>query len=360
MANDIEKGLRLATALEYFWLLRNYWMEGTGWLDRLLAADAGAVADAAPGAENQPQHKLQHPARNIVRGKALNVSGSIKIHWSDNEKAIPLLEEARDIFQEHGDLNQRDLAVSLGHLAFIEKNPDLAITGMKQALDLLRKEGDTFLISRSVHFLANLNVAKGDLAQARANSEESLALSREAGNVYREGVSLGLLGCLELTSGNPQQAAVLIGEAQSCFESLGSGIYSASMMDLQAHVAMSQGDYLQAIQQSEAALAISIEMNNKVMMMNAIGFLGWEAWALQDYDQAIRQCNKALALAQELRPNLAITAQYILGRVALSRGEYSRAGAYLKELILWLNEKSEPFRINYIWSQYGFKGMYYP
>jgi hypothetical protein len=185
-------------------------------------------------------------------------------------------------------------------------------------------------------------------------------LSREAGNVYREGVSLGLLGCLELASGNLQQAAVLIGEAQYCFESLGSGIYSASMIDLLAHVAMSQGNYIQAIQHSEAALAISNEMNNKVLMMNALGFLGWEAWALQDYDQAIRQCNQALALARELRPNLPITAQYILGRVALSRGEYSLANAYMKELILWLNEKNEPFRINYIWSQYGFKGMYYP
>ena len=81
---------------------------------------------------------------------------------------------------------------------------------------------------------------------------------------------------------------------------------------------------------------------------------------MQDYDQAIRQCNKGLALARELRPNLAITAEYILGRVALSRGEYSRADAYLKELILWLNEKNEPFWINFIWSPYGFKGMHYP
>jgi hypothetical protein len=95
----------------------------------------------------------------------LNASGSIKIHWSDNEKAVPLLEEARNIFLAHDDLNQRDLAVSLGHLAFIEKDPDRAISGMKQSLDMLRKEGDTFLISRSVHFLANLNVVKGDLEQ---------------------------------------------------------------------------------------------------------------------------------------------------------------------------------------------------
>ena len=131
-------------------------------------------------------------------------------------------------------------------------------------------------------------------------------------------------------------------------------------MNLQAHVAMSQGDYLHAIQFSEAALAVSIEMNNKVMIMNANSFLGWEAWAMKDYDRANQQCEKALALSRDLRPRLVIIAEYILGRLALSQGKYSQADVNLKELIMWLSEKSEPFWINFIWSPYGFKGMYIP
>ena len=124
MSDDIDKGLQLATALQWFWHMRNYWVEGEGWLDRLLAAEAEAVADVASNVDtdksgNQPQHKLQQPTRSIIRGKALNTSGVIKVNWSDNEKAIPLLEEARDIFQVYGALNQKDLAISLGHLAFI-------------------------------------------------------------------------------------------------------------------------------------------------------------------------------------------------------------------------------------------------
>ena len=241
-----------------------------------------------------------------------------------------------------------------------DKDLDRAITGMNQALDLLRKEGDTFVISFYLDLLVNLNIAKGNLAQARANCEECLAQYREAENVDGEASMLALLGFLELISGNPHQAAVLINMAQFYLDSVGNRIYTAAMIDLLAHVAMSQGNYLQAIQHSETALAISTEMNSKVMVMNAISFLGWEAWALQDYDQASRQCNKSLALARELRPNLAITAQYILGRVALSRGEYSQAGVYLKELIVWLNNIDVPFRINFIWSPYGFKGMNYP
>lgn len=354
--NNIENGLQLATALQWFWHIHGYWIEGSEWLERLLAVEAGEIAEMVPGARFQARSLVE----NIVRGRALNAFASIKIIWSENEKALALLEEALEIFQGPGGLNHRDLAISLGNLAFIEKDTDRAISGMRQALDLLRKEEDNFLISDDLHILANLYFAKGDLTNARANSEECLALSREAENVDREASSLALLGCLDLISGNPLQATTLIGKAQSCYDTLGNWIYSASMMDLQAHVAMTQGNYLQAIQQSEAALAISIENNSKVLMMNAISFLGWEAWALKDYDHAIIQCKKGLAMARELRPNLAITAEYVLGRVALSQGEYSQADGYLKELILWLNVKNDPFRINFIWSPYGFKGMYYP
>ncbi len=356
MANNIENGLQLATALQWFWLIHGHWIEGSDWLERLLAAEAGEIAETAPETRTQAGSREQ----NITRARALNALGSIKIIWSENERALPLLEEARDIFQGHNDLYHRDLAISLGNLAFIEKDTDRAISGMMQALELLRKDGDNFLISDDLHILANLYFAKGDLAKARANSVECLALCREAENVDREATSLALLGCLDLISGNPLQAATLIGEAQSCYDALGNWLYSASMMDLQAHIAMTRGNYLQAIQRSKAALSISVENNSKVLMMNAISFLGWEEWALKDYDHAILHCKKGLAMARELRPNLAITAEYVLGRVALSRGEYSQADGYLKELILWMNIKNDPFRINFIWSPYGFKGMYYP
>ncbi len=229
-----------------------------------------------------------------------------------------------------------------------------------QALDLLRKEKEDFLIADELQTLALLNVSKGDLAQARINAEECLSRFREAEDAEGIAISLGDLGMVELISGNLPLAEQLLGEAQSLFDSSGNRIYSAKMMDMLANVALSLGDYSQALQRTEASLAISIEMNIREMMLDSISYLGWEAWALKDYDQAIWQCEKGLALARELRPNLAVTADYILGRVAISQGDYLRAGTYLKALILSWKGTEEHFWINIFWSPYGFMGMQYP
>jgi tetratricopeptide (TPR) repeat protein len=341
-SNDIEKGLQAATALAWFWDIRNHCMEGIGWLEQLLAEEAAVAAEAVPG--NPPRS----PARLIIQGKALNALGTIKVNWVGDENVVPLLEEARAIFEEHGDLAPRELALSLGNLASMEKDLDRSITGIMHALDLLRKAGDTYLIADHLWALGYMNFARGDFAQARANAEECLARYREAEDFSGEGATLKLLGKLDLISGNPHQAAAMFGEAQSCFNVPGNRFYAVDSMSEQAIVAMSEGNYSQAIQLSEAVLAWGIKMNEKSMMLEAINWLGWEAWALKDYDQATRQCEKSLALAREVQPTpfidmARIFAQYILGRVALSQGEYPRAYVYLKNLLLSLEGKNETF-----------------
>jgi non-specific serine/threonine protein kinase len=359
-SNDIEKGLQIATALEWFWHIREYWREGISWLERFLEEEA---ATAAPG--NPPRST----ASLIIRGKAINALVTIKLNWADNENIVPLLEEARPIFEEYGDLAPRELARYLQNLAQMEQDLDPSIMGTIHALDLLRKSGDTFLIEDALFNLAYLNIAKGAFAQARANAEECLARAREAEDVAGEGAYLRLLGILDLISGNLHQAIVTSMEAQSCFDISRNWSLSFGQMDIQANVAMSEGNYSQAIQLSEAALAWCIKMNEKGMMLGTFNFLGWEAWALKDYDQATRQCEKGLALARELQPILgiknmelvAITSKYILGRVALSQGEYPRAYAYLKEILLSLKGKNETFGLLSLFSslQFGPKGMVY-
>lgn len=193
-SNDIEKGLQAATALEWFWHIRNHWMEGKGWLEQLLAEESGT---AAPG--NPPRS----PGRSIARGKALNALGVITSNWVGDENIAPLYKEARAIFEEYDDLNPRDLARSLGNLASLEKDLDRIIMGVMQALDMLRKTGDTYLIADYLFYLAGLNFFEGDFTLARENAEESLARAREAEDAESAGATLALLGHLDLISGNP-------------------------------------------------------------------------------------------------------------------------------------------------------------
>jgi non-specific serine/threonine protein kinase len=368
-SNAIEKGLQIATALEWFWHCRNLWMEGIGWLERLLAEETATAADTAPiictpGSGSPPRS----PARSIARGKAINAFVRMKKDWVDNEFGVPLLEEARAIFEVHGDLVPRDLARNLGLLAMMEQDLDRSFAGTMYAVDLLRKAGDTFLISEELFYLVFLNIAKGDFAQAKANLEEVLARDRDVEDMEGEGATLNNLGVLHLILGNPHQAAAMVGKAQSCFNASGNRYYSIATMGTQTELAMSEGNYAQAMQLSEAVLTWYIQMNEKSMMLDTILFLGWEFWALKDYDQASRQCEKVLAMTKELQPDYGIDtrsifAQYLLGRVALSRGKYPRAYAILQKLILSLDGRAnQVYRQGYFgsnWSPFRLKGNVY-
>ena len=363
MANDIEKGLQIATALEWFWSSRILWMEGIGWLERLLAEEAATTADTAQIVGTATSGNLpRSPERSIARGKAINALVNTKGNYVGLENVLPLLEEARAIFEEYANLNPRDLARSLGLLAMFEQDLDGIIMGTMQALDLLRKAGETYLIGDHLFALGHLTIRKGDFVRARVYAEECLA-ARDIGDQESVGTTLDLLGLLDQISGNPHQAVAMFGKAQSCFDISDHQLFSFRMVGAQAGVAVSQGVYLQAIQLSEAVLAWSIKMDEKSMMLGAINSLGLEAWALKDYEQATRQCVKGLALARELQPTqlnmerITIPPQYILGRVALSRGEYPRAVAYLKELLQSLEGKNESFGTD--WALFGLRGTAY-
>jgi predicted ATPase/DNA-binding CsgD family transcriptional regulator len=356
LENDIQKGLQLATALEWFWHLRNHSREGIDWLERLLAAEAAAgIGMAMSGNQSRSL------GRSIARGKALNSLGKMKINWVGGENVVPLLEEARAIFEEQGDLYQIDLAISQGLLAQTEVDLDRAVAGINQASDLLRKAGDDFLVIDNLDVMVRLNINRGDLAQARSNAEECLARSRKIDDVDDEAFSLALLGILELISGTSYQAALFLGEAQSCFDIVGNQIFSTLIVGTQALVAMSAGNYLKATQLNEAYLALSIKMNDKGLMLDAMTSLGWADWALKDYDQSIRQCDESLALARELQPVVGIMTEYmanaaiyILGRVALSRGNYSLAYDYLKTVLLAFDVEKNSSWKNFIWIPFGF------
>jgi predicted ATPase len=81
---DPELGLRLASALRYFWFLRGHWSEGRGWLEEVLAANAGAEAS--------------------VRAKALGGLAKRAVEQGDHERAKTLLGEALVLSRKLGSM----------------------------------------------------------------------------------------------------------------------------------------------------------------------------------------------------------------------------------------------------------------
>ncbi|MGH2818481.1 MAG: ATP-binding protein [Actinomycetota bacterium] len=151
-SGELELGVRLAVALEGYWVARNPF-EGMHWFGLLLARAEGLPAD--------------------LRAAALRSRGGATFIVGRLEEASRLLEESLSIYREMGDeRGVASLLATLAHAAFTE----------------------------------------GDTARARSLAEESRELFRRTANPQGEAVALGALGEVEFAEGNHERGLELIAE----------------------------------------------------------------------------------------------------------------------------------------------------
>lgn len=234
-SNEIARGLRLASALQWFWWERGYLREGQEWLTSLLA-----LGTHAPPA---------------VRAKALNGASYLASSCGESEAAIALSEESlvlqRDAADRagiawaqtylavahyrHGDvavartLGERSLAAFrelgltegvsfaiayVGLAAQDQGDDEAARSYLEEGVALARQLGERDNLSRSLlglGFLALYN--RGDATAAEAYFRESLALSVELGHPYPLIYSLECLAGVAALKGQPERALRLGGAA---------------------------------------------------------------------------------------------------------------------------------------------------
>ena len=229
--------------------------------------------------------------------------------------------EAVTIFKPLGEQCPNDLAYSL-YLSK-EKSP-------LECLELFRKTGHPFFIGEMLLFLTQAARRRGDLTQARIYVGEGLRVDREAGDQVGQGAKLWELGMLEYLEGNLAQARADFQASQACHDEAGSEEIYPFLYRFYAWMALVEGDMQQALAYSQAQLAAGTRHFIPFIMTDALGFLGWEAFTAGDADLAVEYCEKALNLTERPDPGLLSIAQYVLARVALSRGEFSRVRTILK------------------------------
>jgi non-specific serine/threonine protein kinase len=149
---DAEAGLRMAASLENYWFVRGFLGEGRHWLDRALVHESGV-------------HR--------ARAKALRVGGWLAVLQGDRERAVELLDQARELAEHLFD------RAELAYITQVE---------------------------------GNIALFDGDLATASALFEEALEGFREVGGRSGEMWALFVLGLTQGLSGNPQGGEALLEE----------------------------------------------------------------------------------------------------------------------------------------------------
>ena len=202
---------------------------------------------------------------------------------------------------------------------------------MRDCLAAARKAGDEFYTAECIWVLQAYLFERGELTQAAAYAQEHLTLRQKIGDVEGEAFAYYLLADQEFMQGNPQRAGELWEASKRLYRIVENVEFSLFCSSLSTRIALAQGDYRQALQLSEAQLAAGQEISSSIAVADATGHLCWIDWALKEYDRASQRCEEFLS--PDWAHNLPCgrgTPFYVFGRVALSRGEYARACAYLQ------------------------------
>jgi predicted ATPase/transcriptional regulator with XRE-family HTH domain len=225
-------GLRLASALWWFWETRGHYEEGRGWLGSALAA----------GSTELGPH----------RAKALFGAGVMTYRQGDTDSATALQEEALACFRALGD--RQGAAWSLAFLGLIANaRGELARAAAlhTESLSLARALDDRLVIAGSLSNLGEVELSRGDLARAAALFEEALDIGLELGNLLSVARTFDNLGRVALGRGDLVRAGEMFRAGLAMFWMLGDRRGIASSLEGLAAVAATG-------QPSQAALLFGV------------------------------------------------------------------------------------------------------
>ncbi len=222
---EVELALRLAVALENFWVTRNPF-ESIRWFDRLL--------------------ELESEVEPLLRARARRAYGGCCMIAGDHRRAEHLY--------------------------------DASLTGFRAAGD---KRGTAILLHR-----LGLNALQGgDTRRARRLLEEGLEVSRRVGSRRAETQALGSLGSVERAEGNMERAQSLFDQSAAMAAALGRNWWESSMLANLAELALEAGRTDTAAAHARQVLTLARRTGDRQATVYALAYL---AWAALDHGAAFR------------------------------------------------------------------------
>jgi predicted ATPase/transcriptional regulator with XRE-family HTH domain len=257
-----DRGLQLAGALYYFWLLRSYFSEGQKWLDHALALsdreriEKGAVADAR--------------ADMAWRAKALY--GVAWMHIG---------------------------TIGTGTIGTATVRREL-----EESLRLWRKLGDTWWMAVTSELIGFALCGEGDIETARARLEEGVSLARQIEDPWPLALCLICLGD-SLTRTDLAAARRLLEEGVLVARRAGDkSVLSEGLRNL-GSVYYMEGDLTAATQVTEVALAEARAIGSPVNVLLALYELVVLSCLQNDPARASEYCLEFWALGRETGSPLA-------------------------------------------------------
>jgi predicted ATPase len=233
--------LRLAGALHEFWGMRGSFDEGRRTLDRALAADrrpTAARARALLAASNiaigegdaVDSARLAEDALSLFdrfgdrsgRARSLWLLGAALENQGRFEEALPIVEEAVRLFEQHEEepyltFARQLLASTCGLLG----DADRAGAVRREALERARALGDDYLLAIALEGAARSEIEAARAAEALRLLTEAYRLYAKLGDQFRIAVAVASFARILAVEGRHAPAAVLLGTVAELFEEIG-------------------------------------------------------------------------------------------------------------------------------------------
>jgi len=264
---DVDLAGRLAGTLARFWWTHGHRVEGSGWLERVLAASkamrapvrAKVLYEAAGLAYDQGNYEravaLAEQSLALYRemddaqgtARALNTLGIVAIDRADYARATDLYEQSLALSRAHG--RTRDVAVALcnlGNVALRQSDYGRARAFHEEGVALFRHVGEEVGIVYVLNNLGNEARYQGDYKRALRLYEESLALARAMGDRWSAASALVNLGSVSCEEGDLGEAARFCTESLSEYRDLGDRYCMAAAIEELSRVSWRQEEATRA------------------------------------------------------------------------------------------------------------------
>jgi predicted ATPase/DNA-binding CsgD family transcriptional regulator len=223
--------------------------------------------------------------------------------------------------------------------SFTEDQGDLdrAETLWQESLALSRELGDIRGIASSLKGIGLIADSKGNHLAGRTQLEESLALYKEAGDLEAVAWSLFSLADNDCAHGDYRRGYTLFEESLAIFRELGNKRGIADCLNQSALLLFigAQGDQATVHQRLEESLTIYRELGDKGGIAQNCWVKGWVAFKQGDTQRAHGLMEQSLVLNREtgLRWHACFVLAF-LGRIKAHRGDFVGAHALLEESLV--------------------------
>jgi predicted ATPase/DNA-binding CsgD family transcriptional regulator len=242
---DRQRGLRLAAAMWFYWLVFGLVLEGRNWLRRALEAHSEPTRDRAKalwadghlasvqGELDASTHLLQTAhdlakelSDELTQARAIKRLGAVAMHSGDLERANGLLVDALARLEALDDAEASAVhaRVALAMTHYLRGDFAAAAAQGQQVMAICRPRGDKYLLAYALNNLARVEISLGQLESASAYALEALTLRRSLPDALTLIFSLDLLTQIAAAAGDYARAATFIGASRPRWQAFGPSV----------------------------------------------------------------------------------------------------------------------------------------